>query len=177
MRISRHYLAGLIDGEGTFQLQVRFRNINGRFQINPRLQIGFKNLPSEVNLVRDIQKFLSAGKIYTSNKGKEKSIIRFCTTNVDNTIRACKLLLPYLRLKRHQCMKLLEVAELIKSKKTSRYIKGYKTTSFDIYTKEEMIKIVNIATTMNASRQVEKYRYSKGRNTRYYLGKINEIYS
>ena len=82
-----------------------------------------------------------------------------------------------MKLKREQCSRLLEVAELVKSKKPLRYIKGFKTTSFDIYTKEEMLKIVTIATTMNAGKQVEKYRNSTGRDTKYYIDEINKIYS
>ena len=165
------YLAGIIDGEGTFQLQVRFRKIVGRFQINPRVQFGFKNLPEEAQLVFDIQRFLKAGKIYQT-----AGIIRFTTTNVNDTIKVCKLLLPYLRIKKEQCRKLLSIAELIKSKKNRRYIKGFKTTSFDIYTKNEMLKVVTIATTMNASKQTEKYRNTLSRDTKYYIEKIEEIY-
>lgn len=103
------YLAGIIDGEGTFQLQIRFRGLAGRFQINPRVQFGFKDLPEEAQLVSDIQKFLDAGRIY-----RTRGLVS-------------ELLLPHLKLKRTQCSKLLHIAKLVKSKKVLRYVKGYNT--------------------------------------------------
>ncbi len=169
--MTAEYLAGLLDGEGTFQLQIQFRKTSGRFQINARVQIGFKHLPEEEILIKKIQKHFQAGGIYFTS-----GIVRFSTTNVDDTIKVCKFVYPYLQLKKEQCKKLLWVAELVKSKKSLRYIKGFKTTSFDIYSKEEMIKIVTISTTMNEGKQSGKYRNSRGRDTKYYIDKINEIY-
>ena len=175
INITRQYIAGLIDGDGSFQLQIRFRGQKG-FQINPRVLIGFKHLPKEEKLLNEVQEFLNAGKIYISNKGKENAVIRFYTTNLVDTIRTCKAVIPYLRLKKEQANKLLGVCEMMKSKKDRRYLKGFQTTSMDIYSKAEMTKIIRIATTMNAGTQSNRFRKAKGRDTNYYLDKLNQFY-
>ena len=176
MKLSIPYIAGLIDGDGSFQLQIKFRDKEGRFQINPRVQIGFKHLPKEEKLLYQVQKYFNAGKIYISNRGKENAIIRFWTTNLDDTIKVCKLVIPFLELKKEQAKKLLSVCELMKSKRKKRYCKGFTTTSFDIYSKAEMIRIAKIATTMNAGMQTNRFRKARGRDTQYYINQLNKIY-
>ena len=176
MKLSILYIAGLIDGDGSFQLQIKFRDKVGRFQINPRVQIGFKHLKKQERLLRKVQKFFDAGKTYISNKGKENAIIRWMTTNVDDTIKVCELVIPYLEIKGEQAKKLSWVCKLMKSKKGKRYCKGITTTSFDIYSKIEMLKIAKIATTMNAGMQTNRFRKAKGRDTQYYINQLNQIY-
>ena len=173
--ITQQYIAGLLDGDGSFQLQIKFRGQKG-FQINPRVLIGFKNLPKEKALLQEIQKFLNAGKIYISNKGKENAIIRFYTTNLTDTSKVCKVVIPFLKLKKEQATKLLKVCNLMKSKKSQRYCKGFQTSSMDIYSKAEMTDIIIIATTMNEGTQMNRFRNAKGRDTHYYLKKLNQIY-
>ena len=178
MKLSIPYIAGLIDGDGSFQLQVKFRDRKKKtFQINPRVQIGFKHLQKEEKLLYQVQKYFNAGKIYVSNKGKENAIIRFWTTNLDDTIKVCELVIPFLHLKKEQAKKLLSVCNLMKSKRKKRYCKGLATSSFDIYSKTEILKIVKIATTMNAGMQTNRFRKAKGRDTQYYVNKIKQIYA
>ena len=176
MKISNSYIAGLIDGDGSFQLQIDIRK-NDSFRINPRVMIGMKHLDKEDKLLKEVQKFFNAGKIYISNKGKENAVIRLMTTNVDDTIKVCKMVEPYLQLKKRQCQQLLWVCNLVQSKKGKRYCKGYLTKSKDIYSKAEMLKIVKIATTMNDGMQANRFRNSKGRDTQFYISEINKIYS
>lgn len=177
MKLLIPYIAGLIDGDGSFQLQIKFRDRKKKtFQINPRVQIGFKHLPKEEKLLYQIQKHFNAGKIYISNKGKENAKIVFWTTNLDDTIKVCKLVIPFLRLKKKQAKKLLSVCRLMRSKRSKRYCRGFTTTSFDIYSKAEMLKIVEIATTMNEGMQTNHFRKAKGRDTQYYINQLNQIY-
>ena len=175
MKLSIPYIAGLIDGDGSFQLQVAIRK-NGSFIINSRATIGMKHLPKEEKLLRQIQKYFNAGKIYVSNRGKENAVIRWMTTNVNETTKICKAVKPYLRIKEKQCQQLLWACELVESKKQKRYCKGYLTRSKDIYSKAEMLKIAKIATTMNAGMQTNRFRKVKGRDTQYYVDQLNEIY-
>lgn len=175
MEISTSYIAGLIDGDGSFQLQVAIRE-NGSFIINSRVMIGMKHLEKEEKLLRQIHKFFNAGKIYISNKEKENAIIKFWTTNVDDTVKVCKMVEPFLQLKKRQCHQLLWACNLVQSKKDKRYCKGYLTKSKDIYSKAEMLKIVKIATTMNDGMQANRFRNSKGRDTQFYINEINKIY-
>lgn len=177
MKLSIPYIAGLIDGDGSFQLQIKFRDRkNKTFQINPRVQIGFKYLPKEEKLLYQIQKYFNAGKIYISNKGKENATMRWFTTNIDDHIKVCKLVIPFLELKKEQAKKLLSVCELMKSKRKKRYCKGLATSSFDIYSKTEMLKIAEIATTMNVGTQTNRFRKAKGRDTQYYINQLQQIY-
>lgn len=178
MKLSIPYIAGLIDGDGSFQLQIKFRDRkNKTFQINPRVQIGFKYLLKEEKLLYQIQKYFNAGKIYISNKDdKEKAVIRFWTTNLADTIKVCEEIIPYLVLKKEQAKKLLSVCKLMRSKKSKRYCKGLTTTSFDIYSKDEMLKIVDIATTMNVGMQTNRFRKARGRDTQYYINQLRQIY-
>ncbi len=175
-KLTPEYLAGFFDGEGTFQLQIAFKKGNGRFQITPRIQVGLKRLPEEVQLIRDIQEHLSIGKIYLPTGGIEAGMIRYCTTTLTEVVKLCALLQPNLRLKHEQCRKLSGVAQLMVSKKPLRYVNGYKTSNFDIYSREEMLEIVTIATTMNASQQTNKFRNALGRNTQYYIDRVNQAY-
>ena len=175
MKLSIPYISGLIDGDGSFQLQVAIRK-NGSFIINSRVMIGMKHLEKEERLLKEIQKFFNAGKIYISNKGKENAMIRWMTTNVDDTTKVCEIVKPYLRLKARQCQQLLWAGNLVKSKTSKRYIKGYLTKSKDIYSKAEMLKIVKITTTMNAGMQSNRFRKANGRDEQYYIKQLSKIY-
>jgi len=175
MKLLIPYIAGLVDGDGCFQLQVAIRK-NGSFVINSRVMIGMKYFRGEEKLLKEVQSFFNAGKIYISNKGKENAVIRWMTTNVDDTIKVCEIVKPHLRLKIKQSQQLLWACNLVKSKASKRYIKGYLTKSSDIYSKAEMLKIVKIATTMNVGMQTNRFRKSKGRDTQYYINQLNKIY-
>ena len=175
--LSPEYIAGILDGEGSFSCQIKYNNMNTLRQISPRIMIGFKQSEKETSLINTIQKELGVGKIYISNDGKENGIVRWMTITPEDVISMCEKVLPYLQLKQDQCRSVLDIAKIIRDRRDRRYINGYKTKLSDIYTKEELTMIIKSATTMNASRQVNKYRNTLGRNTDYYLEMLDRMYT
>ena len=175
--VTMEYIAGILDGEGSFGCQLKFSESPPRLrQITPRVMVGFKQSEKEVALIDLIQRTFGVGKTYVVNDGKENGLIRWQTSTTDSTLSVCKKVLPYLQLKDEQCKKIITIAELILSKKGLRYFKGPRTERKDVYTKEELKGIAVMATTMNSGRQVTKYRDSIGRNTEHYLNLIDRMY-
>jgi hypothetical protein len=170
------YVAGILDGEGSFQIQLNHnRKIVKNLAITPRIIIGFKKDKEESALLCEFQKQFG-GKIYISNDGTEKAMVRWMTTKLDETVNVAATVLPLLHLKKSQCEKLLIVARVMQGHQDRRYIKGPTTSLIDIYSKDELQMIVKTATTMNAGRQNTKYRDTKGRNTDYYLELVDKMY-
>jgi len=172
------YIAGIVDGEGSFTLQISERKWkDGRTGIglNPRVQIGFKYNTNEEVVLKEIQKRLRGGKIYFVNNGKSNAAIVFWTTNVADTIRFCEMLIPHLLIKKRQAKMLLESCKLIKTKIEGRagtFLQ--KGTKF--YSKDDYYKLVEISTTMNEGLQIQRWRNAKGRNKDYYLDIVDRMY-
>ena len=186
---SLDYIAGMFDGEGTFNCQLSSWQREPKKQpkrkprtvmktllhFGARAQIGFKQAPAEQKFVIELKERFG-GKNYISNDGKENGIVSWATVTNDQCVLFCETMLPLLDFKKEQCEKLLSIARLVKSKKEDRYKKGYLTRTTDIYTKEEFQMVIKIATTMNAGRQSNRFRNALGRNTEYYLKLVDKMY-
>lgn len=171
------YVAGLVDGEGSFNIQLSVRDYKGieNLRFNPRMCIGMKADAEEVKLLDSIGKAFGLN-VYHSNVGTDHHIIRIMGTNVDVNISFTNLILPYLKLKKEKAIKFLRVCELIKRGRDARYKDMRNFSKEKVYTKEEMIEIIEIATTMNIGKQSTRFRDSQSRNKQYFLDYINKLY-
>ena len=128
----------------------------------------------ETEVLKGIQETLGGGRMYVSNEGTDKSIVSFFTTRIDETIKLCEMLIPHLIIKKTQAEKLLCVCNLMRLRLDNSGKFRQKTT--EIYTKEDMQKIIITATTMNKGLQSTRWRETKGRNTDYYLELVDKMY-
>jgi len=176
--ITPFYLAGVIDGEGTFTLQINLRKSSSgkeNIRINPRVGIGLRYKEKEYKLLEAIKEKLKVGTIYLSNKGKETAKCMYMTTNVEDCITIAEYVLPYLYLKEKQAIRFIKICKMIKAGKLRR--KGINMYGGEkIYSKEEMIEMITVATTLNEGTQMTRFRESTGRNTQYYLNIIEKLY-
>jgi hypothetical protein len=176
--ITVEYIAGIVDGEGSFSLQISPRKWkDGRkgIGLNPRVQIGFKHDTYEEEVLIKIKEFFGGGKIYISNKGKPYAMMVLWTTSRNDTIMFCEKLIPYLIIKKRQAEMLLEGCKLMRNRfeeRGGRFVqKGTK-----IYSKEDYIKLIEISTTMNKGRQIKRWREKRGRNKEYYLDLVGRLF-
>ncbi|MGA2912548.1 MAG: LAGLIDADG family homing endonuclease [Methanoregula sp.] len=177
--IKEEYIAGIVDGEGSFTLQISERKWkDGRTGIglNPRVQIGFKHSANEEEVLKKIQEHLGGGKIYISNKDKPNAMMVLWTTNTADTIRYCEMLLPHLIIKKRQAGMLLEACKLIRTRTEERAGK-FLGKGTKIYSEQDYQKLVEISTTMNEGRQIERWRNAKGRNKDYYLDLVRRMFA
>ncbi len=179
MKISPYYLAGLIDGDGSFQLQINVRKSKNSeirsIRLNPRVAIGFRHGQEEEKVLRDILRDCGFGKVYLINKGAENAKVVFMTTNIKDCISATEFVIDHLRIKRDKAEKFLEMCLKIKEGMKRRY-SGRFWEGEKIYTKGEMIEMVTVAVTLNRGRQGRRFRNTLGRDLNYYLKAIDEIY-
>jgi hypothetical protein len=176
--ITEEYIAGIVDGEGSFTLQIserKWKDGRSGIGLNPRVQIGFKHCPDEEDVLNQIKERLGGGKIYISNIGKPNAAMVLWTTNYADTIRYCEKLLPHLIIKKRQAGMLLEACQLIKTRNEERAGKWVEKGT-KIYTEEDYSKLVKISTTMNEGRQIERWRNAKGRNIDFYLELVKRMF-
>jgi hypothetical protein len=176
--VTPEYVAGLVDGEGSFTLQIhetKWKDGRHGIGLNSRVQIGFSHRPKEEEVLKKVQKLLGGGKIYISNKGTDKAMIVLWTTNYDDTIKFCEMLIPHLIIKKRQAKMLLEAAKLIKKRHESR--DTFMTKGTQIYSKADYTKLIEISTTMNQTTQVQRWRNAKGRNKDFYLAMLDTMYT
>jgi hypothetical protein len=177
-KINPSFLAGYIDCDGGFQLQVNIRkSTSGRknIRLNPRISISFKDGKKQREVLEAIRDVVG-GSIYFSNEGKENAKVNWMTTNVEDCIRVARYVLPCLCQKEEIAKRFIWACEVISNGKTRR--KGTNMYGGEkIYSKEEMIEMVKIATSLNETMQVVRFRESTGRNFNFYLKEIDQIYS
>lgn len=178
-QITPLFLAGYFDCDGSFQLQIGSRlSSSGKvnIRVNPRATIAFMDGEKQRDVLYAIQSTLQSGAIYFSNKGTEKAKISWMTTNVEDCLKVAEYVLPYLWQKERQARGFIKVCEIIRAGKLRR--RGINLYGGEkIYSKEQLIEMITIATTLNAGIQNIKYRESQSRNTQYYLDMIEKIYT
>lgn len=166
------WLAGLIDGDGCFSIQVSRRQTNGRWSIRfyPQVCIGLKG--PDAWLLEEIRKETGLGRCYISNKAKGHARASWQTTNVADALAITERILPHLRLKQRQAMRFFEACMIIdecKGRRVNKYA-GERA-----YTLRDVWRIAEIATTLNEGRQTKRYRAYRGMD--YWEPILIEIYS
>lgn len=144
------WLAGLIDGEGSFVISFGIRTPSiGR---TPSVVIQFKaviGLRSDDRFIlEEIKDRLNMGKLYLVKNGEG---VHWTTTKNDETVAFCNLIEPHLRLKQVHCRKLRQALILWMSndKRLKAYykMKGNKTR-----TQEEMLNMLRLSEDINTGR-------------------------
>lgn len=178
-QINPYFLAGYFDCDGSFQLQINVRKSSSgkeNIRINPRAVIAFKDGKERREVLEDIRVYVGGGQIYISNEGKVNAKVSWMTTNVEDCLKVAKIVVDLLYQKGRQARGFIEVCNMIKGGKNRRSgINMYGGQK--IYSKEEMIKMVKIAITLNEGMQMNRWRESQSRDIDHYLQKIEEIYS
>lgn len=166
------WLAGFLDGDGCFSIQISKRQRNGRWNIrfNPAITIGLKE--PDAWILEAIQEETRCGRCYVSNTGKGHAQARWQTTNLADSIIIAKAALPHLRLKREVAEGFLEACDLLvecKNNHVNRYA-GEK-----VYDLETVLRVARIAVSLNRDRSIKRYRAYRGMD--YWEPILREIYS
>ena len=153
------YLAGLIDGEGSFSIQVdiQYHKKRPNVRINPRITMTIR----DGNKVLDELKQTFGGQIYSYPSGCR----RWNLSKKQLILNATEELLPYLRIKKQIAEQFIEAVKLIPATKQFKQ-KGERTLS-----QETAIKIAEVALSLNpeTSRKTKELLYTK-------LEKIKMVY-
>jgi hypothetical protein len=159
--MSIEYLAGLIDGEGSFsiQIEIRYYTKTPNLRINPRLVMSLKY--GTFVLDELIEKF--GGQLYTYKDGMK----RWNLSKKDLLIKTTEMLIPHLRIKKQIAKNFLHALSLMPTTRKGINLYGGERA----ITKQIAIKIAEIALTLNPpSSRKSKHNIS-------YLEKIKKIYN
>jgi len=158
------WLAGLIDGDGCFTCSLNKRP-NGQININPQVRVA--GAEKDTKFYESIKETLNIGKIYFSNKGKEHGICSWQVVGTNNVIDFCKIILPYLHIKKENCEKLIKSIEYVKS----TYPGHRKKRSYN-----QMFQIVKNSIGINKRRQTNRWRHSQNRNIDFWEKYLKKFY-
>lgn len=101
-----NYIAGLLDADGSFSISFSPKELRLSFVVT------FVQLEHAKYVVELIEETLSAGKIYKYNRPNKLPILVWRTMNPEETLRVCRKILPYLRIKRKEASLLIEACEI-----------------------------------------------------------------
>jgi len=166
-----NYLAGLIDGDGCFTLSLTLsRTKNPSIIVFPQVNIGLKENDSSF-LIKFCEE-LKLGKIYFSNKGRPHGKCTWQTTNINDAIKFCEGVLPYLEIKKDRAGKFLTIAKFWRD--TMSPIRGKRINGKRLRTRSQMKIAVKTALEINYDRQTVRYREKKGWD--YWNALIDKLY-
>lgn len=109
----RAWLAGFIDGDGSFTINMRVRSGSGGvdfFTFNPIVSIRQK--ASSGYILEEIKEKTGIGRLY-KQKRDTSDFSLWQTTNHAETLDMCLLVYEFLRLKKDQCEKLMRMTYLL----------------------------------------------------------------
>ena len=153
------WLAGFWDADGCFSISLaKQRTANDYLAVKPVVSIGQRS--DHVWVIDYIYKNLGFGKTYLINRDTVIGKATWQTTKMDDAIKIAKLLEPYLVLKKEKAQRLIEALELWKNtvhKGELKLRRNCKKTR----SKEDVLKVVKIATTLNEDRQEKRYHNYK----------------
>lgn len=144
------YLAGLMDGEGSFSIQVQVRQHKGRYSVNfsPKMTMTLKHGSD----VLDELVGLFGGTVYHYTDNPAKIEHRWSLGRRESLISAAASLRPFLRIKGVTCDRFLEALAMFPTKRAD-HLAGERT--WDLAT---VLAVADIATTLNPeSAQKAKY--------------------
>jgi hypothetical protein len=152
------YLAGLLDGEGTFTIYWEVKH-GGFLQPAPAIVLSLKSNEREVALINSIVEELG-GTVTTfrENKNGKGGLIRWQLWDKQTLRKVLEGIKPYLRLRREECCLLLEALDVIEGD-PERLLLGFR--------KEAILKLAEITEKLcsfNTAKRIRKkwtYEYIK----------------
>jgi hypothetical protein len=142
------WTAGLIDGEGSFYVQIQDRGLNHRLTISPRLVVALKGSDKTRMTLEYIKESVwGCGALYQRKDGT----LVLQTIKVGDSIKITKDILPYLRLKDKIARRFLSACYL-----TQKYVPSVRP-------KEVTKKLIDIALTLNRDGRCHEYRDPEAR--------------
>jgi len=172
-KIFLSWFAGYLDADGCFFIGLsEQRTKNPYLAIGSQVRIGQRYSPESERVMEFIKEKVGLGTIYYSNKKKADAIVYWQTTRHADSLKVAKLVYPYLQLKKERVRLYIEALEI--------WNKGRQITKGRFYgqkerSAEDVLRLVKIAVTINASRQTKRYRNYKGYD--YWEPLIREWYS
>lgn len=133
------WLAGLIDGEGSFVLGLSVRKAGRRRNRNDRKFCIFSPIvvikmhAREAEHLDHIQETLGFGKRYHIERQTPTAGESWQTTSVMDTIQLCNLILPYLKLKATQASALRDASQKILSWRSSGGYGKHPERAWELY--------------------------------------------
>lgn len=158
--LNLHYIAGLIDGDGSFSISIsrnRYKNKLGVSEPQFSFNLNLRQIEKFRTTLEDVMETIGVGTIYQHSHAGNFKMLTWQTTKIEDTLQACKILYPYLQIKKKECEKLIEAAELwLNSPRKIGPNGGRPGVSFEIKT-----QISEIAGSMNEVAQTETSRRNK----------------
>lgn len=172
-----NYIAGLIDGEGSFCISVGStkRNKNRDPYIDFNFVVNITQLKRGKKIFQDIINKLHIGNIYEA----PLNIVRWQTKNHLETQKFLKIIIPYLKIKKESALK-MNKALIIYLKNKNRLNVSYRMRGFKTHTQKEMLEIlklsqeINIGRCKRGKRKLNKVKYLKNFIKNYYPKQIRE---
>jgi hypothetical protein len=109
--LSLEYIAGLLDADGSFSISIsknRYTNKKGISEPQFSFVVNFRQLEKADYILEAIQGRFGAGKIYKHGD----RMLTWQTTTVQDTLRVCQEIEPYLFIKKEDCHKLINACIL-----------------------------------------------------------------
>lgn len=168
-KLSLHYIAGLIDADGSFSISLSDRRYKGNaLTVNPIINL--RQLEKYREVLELVQETLGAGRIY---KHVDK-MLTWQTTNQAETIRVAKKLYPYLHIKKDICRRFIDILMEWNGKKYNKYSSRNK---HQLARPIELIeKMMDVAINLNAGQQTKTAYEHKRARVRKLKERIHQFY-
>lgn len=106
MQISLDYIAGLIDADGSFSISLSDRGYK-KNAVTVNFAVNLRQMAQYAKVLEDVRETLGIGRIYNHVLNMKT----WQTTNVVDTLKACKILYPHLIIKKDTCKTVIETIE------------------------------------------------------------------
>jgi len=120
MKIPINHIAGLIGGDGSFNISVKFRK--GKYtQIEICPVVNFRCIDTYRWVAEGIQETLGAGKIYNHSGGVNFKMVTWQTTRKDEALRVAETLIPHLTIKKDIAIEFADITRIWLNSKRDNY--------------------------------------------------------
>lgn len=168
-KLSLEYIAGLIDADGSLSITIKDRGYKtNAFVWRPT--VNFRQLVRGESVLKDIQDTLG-GKIY---KHSCKDMMTWQVQAYDDVVRVCEKLLPYLRIKKEACRKMLSLMKRWNGpefNKHSARCKRQLTRPIEL-----MYEVLDVSLSLNKCRQTETAWRNKAERVKMLKERIKKFY-
>jgi len=148
-----YYLAGLIDGDGSFLVYFnRNKTKEGEERLSCVLRLKISSTNRE--FLEKLRKKLGMGGVYPYNSKGERNhseAYGFYVSNFNDFQRIIKMVDGKLLLKQEELEKIKEIVSIIQKKREERGVKAP-------FTKEELLRIAEIRDTLQRKKRKSNYR-------------------
>lgn len=158
--LSLEYIAGLIDSDGSISISLsknRYKRKDsvGDETVSFAFIVNFRQVNQYKFILEEIQETLGIGKIYNHTNANGQPMSSWQTTKELEALEICRILLPYLRIKKDQAELMIEALTIWQSGRLGRKGAGY------YHTEESKKEVIRISNLMNPSQQKETSRRNK----------------